>query len=105
AAGRRAAPPDGGARRRVGDGGGLEAPLQGGIEAAVAAAREADVVVLAVGEPQRYSGEAQSRTQIVLPPAQQALAEAVAATGTPVVVLLRNGRALALQGAVERKSA
>ena len=79
---------------------GLEAPLEGGLEAAVAAAQRADVVVLAVGEPQRYSGEAQSRVEILLPPAQQALAEAVAATGTPLVVLLRNGRALALQGAV-----
>jgi len=78
----------------------FEAPLDGGIDAAVAAARRADVVVLAVGEPQRYSGEAQSRVEITLPPAQQALAEAVAATGTPLVVLLRNGRALALQGAV-----
>ena len=78
----------------------LEAPLEGGIEAAVAAARRADVAVLALGEPQRYTGEAQSRVELTLPPAQQALAEAVAATGTPVVVLLRNGRALALQGAV-----
>jgi len=83
----------------------LEAPLDGGIDAAVAAARAADVVVLALGEPQRYSGEAQSRTQIVLPPAQQALAEAVAATGTPLVVLLRNGRALALHGAVRDAAA
>lgn len=82
------------------DGCALEAPLEGGIDAAVAAARNAGVVLLAVGEPQRYSGEAQSRTRIVLPPAQQALADAVAATGTPVVVLLRNGRALALEGAV-----
>ncbi len=79
---------------------GLEDALDGGIDAAVAAARRADVVVLALGEPQRYSGEAQSRVEITLPPAQQALAEAVAATGTPLVVLLRNGRALALQGAV-----
>ncbi|WP_058835037.1 glycoside hydrolase family 3 N-terminal domain-containing protein [Luteimonas abyssi] len=78
----------------------LEAPVEGGIEAAVAAARDADVVVLALGEPQRYSGEAQSRIDIGLPPAQEALAEAVAATGTPVVVVLRNGRALALTGAV-----
>ncbi|WP_374013243.1 glycoside hydrolase family 3 N-terminal domain-containing protein [Pseudoxanthomonas koreensis] len=85
---------------QVVDGCGLETALEGGIEAAVAAARAADVVLLAVGEPQRYSGEAQSRTRIELPPAQQALAEAVAATGTPVVVLLRNGRALALEGAV-----
>ncbi|WP_296246840.1 glycoside hydrolase family 3 N-terminal domain-containing protein [uncultured Stenotrophomonas sp.] len=79
---------------------GLEESLEGGIDAAVAAAQRADVVVLAVGEPQRYSGEAQSRVEITLPPAQQALAKAVAATGTPLVVLLRNGRALALQGAV-----
>lgn len=95
----RAALPSG-ATLEVVDGCGLEAPLEGGIEAAVAAARRAEVVLLAVGEPQRYSGEAQSRTRIVLPAAQQALAEAVAATGTPMVVLLRNGRALALEGAV-----
>ncbi|WP_442682705.1 glycoside hydrolase family 3 N-terminal domain-containing protein [Stenotrophomonas sp. JC08] len=78
----------------------LEAPLDGGIEQAVAAARRADVVVLALGEPQRYSGEAQSRVEITLPAAQQALAEAVALTGKPLVVVLRNGRALALHGAV-----
>ena len=35
-----------------------------------------------------------------MPAAQQALAEAVAATGKPIVVLLRHGRALALEGAV-----
>ncbi|TAA43360.1 glycoside hydrolase family 3 N-terminal domain-containing protein [Pseudoxanthomonas winnipegensis] len=84
----------------VEDGCALEAAIDGGIEAAVAAAQASDVVVLAIGEPQRYSGEAQSRTQIVVPAAQQALAEALAATGKPLVVLLRNGRALALQGAV-----
>ena len=99
-AGLRAALPEGAASLEVVDGCALEAPLDGGIEAAVAAARRAEVVVLALGEPQRYSGEAQSRTRIVLPAAQQALAEAVAATGKPVVVLLRNGRALALEGAV-----
>ncbi|MFC4728835.1 glycoside hydrolase family 3 N-terminal domain-containing protein [Coralloluteibacterium thermophilus] len=84
---------------------GFESPLDGGIEAAVAAARAADVVLLAIGEPQGYSGEAQSRTAIVVPPAQQALAEAVAATGTPMAVLLRNGRALALAGAVREAQA
>jgi beta-glucosidase len=81
-------------------GSGFEEALEGGIDAAVAAAKRADVVLLAIGEPQNYSGEAQARTQIIVPAAQQALAEAVAATGTPVVVLLKNGRALALTGAV-----
>mmetsp|Transcript_63668 Transcript_63668/g.103136 ORF Transcript_63668/g.103136 Transcript_63668/m.103136 type:complete len:738 (-) Transcript_63668:95-2308(-) len=79
---------------------GIEDSIDGGIEAAVAAARRADVVLLAIGEPQDFSGESQSRAQIVVPAAQQALAEAVAATGTPVAVLLRTGRALALSGAV-----
>ncbi len=79
----------------------VEGPIAGGIEAAVAAARGADVVLLAIGEAQGMSGEAQSRTSITVPPAQMALAEAVAATGTPVVVLLRHGRALALEGAVK----
>ncbi|KHL54514.1 glycoside hydrolase family 3 C-terminal domain-containing protein, partial [Xanthomonas cannabis] len=54
--------------------------------------------LLAVGEPMTYSGEAQSRTEIVLPDVQQQLLAAVAATGTPVVLLLSTGRALALQG-------
>lgn len=86
-------------------GSGIEDPIDGGIDAAVAAAKRADVVLLAIGEPQNYSGEAQARTQIVVPAAQQALAEAVAATGTPVVVLLKNGRALALSGAVRDANA
>ena len=78
----------------------VENPIAGGIEAAVAAARHADIVVLAIGESQRMSGEAQSRTEIVVPEPQQQLAEAVAAVGKPMVVVLKNGRALALEGAV-----
>ncbi len=81
-------------------GSGIDDPLPGGIAAAVAAARAADVVLLAVGESQRMSGEAQSRASIVIPAAHMALAEAVAATGTPIVVLLRTGRALVLSDAV-----
>lgn len=82
------------------EGCGIEAPVDGGIAAAVAAANAADVVVLALGEPTVFSGEAQSRTEVTIPAAQQALAEAVKATGKPTVVVLRNGRALALEGAV-----
>ncbi|MDP9086848.1 MAG: glycoside hydrolase family 3 C-terminal domain-containing protein [Pseudomonadota bacterium] len=83
------------------DGSGVLKPVAGGIEAAVAAANSADIIVLALGESEDMSGEAKSRTDIVVPAAQQALAEAVAATGKPVVVVLKNGRALALAGAVK----
>src|SRR5207244_4233054 len=62
----------------VAQGSNVEAPLPGGIEQAVAAARQADVVVLAIGEGAGMSGEAQSRTEIVVPEPQQQLAEAVA---------------------------
>ncbi len=86
-------------------GSGFDAPVDGGIEVAVQAAKAADVVLLAIGESADMSGEAESRTEIVVPAAQQALAEAVAKTGKPIVVLLRNGRALALQGAVRDASA
>nr|WP_321163238.1 glycoside hydrolase family 3 N-terminal domain-containing protein [Sphingomonas sp. Leaf10] len=81
-------------------GSGIAEPLPGGIARAVAAARSADVVLLAIGEGADMSGEGNSRVEITVPAAQQALAEAVAATGTPVMVLLRHGRALALSGAV-----
>jgi beta-glucosidase len=84
----------------VAAGSGVEEPLPGGIDAAVAAARQADVVVLAIGESQGMSGEAQSRTEIVVPEPQQRLAEAIAAAGKPIVVVLKHGRALALQGAI-----
>ena len=84
----------------VAAGSGVEEPLAGGIEAAVAAARQADVVVLAIGEGQGMSGEAQSRTEIVVPEPQQRLVEAIAATGKRMVIVLKNGRALALSGAV-----
>src|SRR5690606_455700 len=83
----------------------IEKPLSDGIDSAVAAAKAADVVVLAIGEGQNMSGEAQSRTQIVVPEPQQRLAEAVAKVGKPIVVLLRNGRALALEGAVREAQA
>ena len=78
----------------------VETTIAGGFERAVAAAQAADVVLLAVGESQDMTGEAKSRTDIRIPPVQMRLAEAVAATGKPVVVLLRHGRALQLEGVV-----
>ncbi|MBZ9649195.1 glycoside hydrolase family 3 C-terminal domain-containing protein [Sphingobium sp. 3R8] len=83
----------------------ISGPIEGGIAQAVAAAKAADIVLLAIGESQAMSGEAQSRTVIEIPPAQQALADAVAATGKPVVILLRHGRALALHDGVANAQA
>ncbi|AQR62922.1 beta-glucosidase [Brevundimonas sp. LM2] len=87
------------------EGASVETEVIGGIEAAVRAANAADVVVLALGENSRMSGEAQSRTELDLPAPQRALAEAIRATGKPVVVLLRNGRALDLTGPVAEAQA
>ena len=84
----------------VAQGSAVNETIPGGIQQAVEAARAADVVVLAIGESFDMSGEAQSRTEIVVPAPQQQLAEAVAATGKPMVVVLKHGRALALEGAV-----
>jgi beta-glucosidase len=78
----------------------VTSPVSGGIDAAVAAAQRADIVILAVGEREAMSGENASRDLVVLPEPQQKLAEAVAATSKPVIIALRNGRALALEGAV-----
>ena len=63
-----------------------------GIAVAVSAARQADVVVLCVGEGVALNGEATSRTDLDLPGHQRALAEAVLATGTPTIAIVFCGR-------------
>jgi len=75
------------------------------IEAAVAAARQADLVLLVVGEDFDMTGEARSRADLGLPGNQQALADAVLDTGKPVVVLLMNGRPLAIDRLAARAPA
>ena len=69
-----------------------------GIADAVAAARRADAVILVVGEVPDMSAEASSRATIDVPGAQMKLVRAVrAATSAPTVVVLMNGRPLAMQ--------
>jgi beta-glucosidase len=81
------------------------------IELAVAAARGADVAVLALGGAslwftgERTEGEASDTADITLPAAQVRLAEAVAATGTPLVVVLVQGRAYALPSVIQNAAA
>lgn len=73
---------------------------------AIAAARQADVVVAVVGITSQLEGEEMpvnepgflggDRTSIDMPEPEEALVEAVAATGKPLVVVLMNGSALAV---------
>ncbi|HEX9047384.1 MAG TPA: glycoside hydrolase family 3 C-terminal domain-containing protein, partial [Verrucomicrobiae bacterium] len=72
---------------------------------AVELAKSADTVVMALGEPLDWSGEDGSRSDINLPGRQQELFDAVAATGKPVIVVLFNGRPLALPRVQEKASA
>lgn len=67
------------------------------IAEAVKVARGADVIVAVVGESQGMTGEAASRADITLPGQQQALLKALKQTGKPLVLVLMNGRPLALQ--------
>jgi beta-glucosidase len=68
---------------------------------AVELARDADVAVVVVGEWQNMIGEAASRSSLELPGRQLELLQAVAGTGTPIVLLVMNGRPLDLRWAAE----
>lgn len=63
-----------------------------GFAHAAEVARQADIVVLLVGEGDMMNGEAQSRTSIQLPGMQQQLVSRMAAMGKPTVMVLYNGR-------------
>ena len=66
------------------------------IDEAVNAAKQSDVVVAVVGEAQGMAHEASSRTDITIPQSQRDLIAALKATGKPLVLVLLNGRPLAL---------
>jgi len=72
-----------------------------GFADAVAAAKQADVAVLVLGEAGDMSGEAASRAELDLPGVQERLLEAVQATGTPVVLVVNSGRPLTIAWAAE----
>jgi beta-glucosidase len=75
-------------------GAGVLSSSEDSFAAAVEAARKADVVIMALGETWDMSGEAKSRADIRIPGKQEALFEAVKATGKPVIVVLMAGRPL-----------
>jgi beta-glucosidase len=68
---------------------------------AVSLAQAAEVAVVVLGEWQNMIGEQASRASLELPGEQLALLQSVVATGTPVVLLVMNGRPLDLTWAAE----
>ncbi|HEY6758018.1 MAG TPA: beta-glucosidase BglX [Baekduia sp.] len=82
-----------------------ECPDDSGFADAVAAAKAADQVVVALGEVRGQGGEAEVRSVLDLPGKQQQLLEAVKATGKPVTVVLFNSRPLTLGDVVDNSSA
>ena len=65
-----------------------------GFTAARKTAREADLIILSIGESAIMSGEAKSRSQLQLPGVQEQLVKEMVATGKPVIVLINAGRPL-----------
>tara|TARA_R110000868_G_scaffold51116_1_gene162392 strand:+ start:8381 stop:9442 length:1062 start_codon:yes stop_codon:yes gene_type:complete len=72
-----------------------------GFEAAKKAATDADVVVMVLGEHGFQSGEGRSRTSLDLPGVQQELLEEIYKVNPNIVLVLNNGRPLALPWAAE----
>ncbi len=72
-----------------------------GFKEAVALAGNSEVVIMVLGEHGYQSGEARSRTRLDLPGVQQDLLEAVHAVNKNIVLVLMNGRPLALPWAAE----
>nr|WP_115810100.1 beta-glucosidase BglX [Flavobacterium aquicola] len=72
-----------------------------GFEEAITAAKSADVVILVLGEHGLQSGEGRSRADLGLPGVQQELLEAVYKVNSNIVLVLNNGRPLAIPWAEE----
>ena len=61
---------------------------------ALKVAKDADVIVAAVGEASEMSGEASSKTDLLIPESQKVLIRELAKTGKPMVLVLMSGRPL-----------
>ncbi|MCW5923620.1 MAG: glycoside hydrolase family 3 C-terminal domain-containing protein [Saprospiraceae bacterium] len=83
----------------------MEGTDKSGFDEALRIAQTADVVVVAVGEKAMMSGEAASRADITLPGVQEDLVLELVKTGKPVIVVLMNGRPLAIPKIAESAAA
>jgi beta-glucosidase len=75
----------------------IESQSTDGFTEAIKIAKEADVVILALGESNSMSAEAQSRTNLDLPGNQNALADSIIKSNDNTAVILMNGRPLTIQ--------
>lgn len=87
---------------RYAEGCGVLDPSTAGFAEAVAAAKDADVAVLVMGDKGGItldctSGEARDRAELTLPGVQADLVRAIYETGTPVALVLVNGRPVTLE--------
>lgn len=71
-------------------------PSKDGFKEAVDKAKDADVIILCVGESRSMSGEAYSRSSLDLPGVQEDLAKELLKTGKPIITVLMNGRPLSI---------
>jgi beta-glucosidase len=72
----------------------IEGNNKDGFAEAVDVAKQADVVIVSIGERRDMSGEAKSRSDLSIPGVQEDLVKEILGTGKPVVVLINAGRPL-----------
>lgn len=84
---------------------GIETGTDAEWDEALRAARNADVIVLALGEHSEMSGEAGSRANIRLPQVQLELIAKLKPLNKPIVAVLFNGRPLDLHGVFDQADA
>jgi len=71
-------------------------PIKNGFENALATAKKADVILVAIGEPALWSGEATSKVDITIPQVQRKLLAKLKEAKKPMGAILMNGRPLVL---------
>ena len=69
---------------------------ESGFDEAIKLAKESDVVILCIGEPNYYTAEGNSRTSLKIPGVQEKLAEKIIAVNQKTAVLMFTGRPLEL---------
>ncbi len=72
----------------------IEGEDRSGFAEAVEVARQADIIILSIGERRDMSGEAKSRSNLNIPGVQEELLKELLATGKQVIVLINAGRPL-----------